>query len=173
MDGTICQETPNLSVSQPAALDLLPSLGELLPELVDLLLRVAVDEQRNTLRELEGWTAVQSHELLAGEPERAYQERPFRAGAGIPGPGRAQDLRVREDGRVELDRFLRAVLEGQERRDFLQANLLSVRFRTISQKACKTQAAAGRSPSASLRAGSGWHRCCTKFQHPKISALMR
>jgi hypothetical protein len=116
--GTTCHETPNLSVSQPQG-PFSPPLGELLPELVHLLLGLAVDEQRDSLRERERGAAVQRHELLAGQLEGRRHQGALRPRTGRAVAARAEDPRAVEDRGVEVDRLLGAVVERQERGDLL------------------------------------------------------
>src|SRR5262249_9576482 len=90
------------AVLQPAARAVLAALAELLPVVVDLVLAVEVDRERDGLVELEVGAAVQRDHALAVELEADGHRE-----ALLTRPGRAvardvEDLRVREDGRVEL-----------------------------------------------------------------------
>ncbi len=62
--STICQDTPNLSFSQPR-LRFFPAGGELSPQLIDLFLRFATHGQRDGLGKLEVRATVQGHQFLA------------------------------------------------------------------------------------------------------------
>ena len=66
--GTICQDTPNLSFSQPH-LRFLPAGGECLPQPIDLFLRFATHGQRDGLRKLEVRATVRRHQFLASMGE--------------------------------------------------------------------------------------------------------
>src|SRR5262249_9063270 len=78
-EGTICQDTPYLSLSQPPAVLVLGPAAlrgggtaagaELVPVVVDLGLRRAVDLERDRLVEREDGTAVERGERLAGQLE--------------------------------------------------------------------------------------------------------
>jgi hypothetical protein len=107
----ICHETPNLLVSQPHRPGSPPSASR--SQHVDLLLGLAVDEERDAVREREGRPAVQRHELLPGELELRRHHRSVAPGRG------AEDLRVIEDRRLERDGLLGPAVERQEGRDLL------------------------------------------------------
>ena len=102
MCGTICQDRPYLSLSQPQtwAFGSPPSL-KLLPVVVHFLLVLAAHLQRNRLRELEHRAAVQRRERLAIERELDDHHRPGRPAvdrvAGLAIAADLLDLRVLED----------------------------------------------------------------------------
>src|SRR6185436_272774 len=99
-------------VFEPAALALLSTVrGQLRPEVVDLLLCLTVDEERDGFRELELGPGVQRHELLALELERAGHQRSGFSGTSLGVPARAEDLRVLEDRGVELHRLFGVVVK--------------------------------------------------------------
>ena len=79
----ICQERPNLSLSQPHCC-VCTAFGELVPEFVDLLLRLAAHDERDGLGELEMRPAVQGRELLAFKLEEAVITLPFGPGPASP-----------------------------------------------------------------------------------------
>src|ERR1700720_1175692 len=95
-------------VLEPAAALLLAAGGELLPQRVDFALSLAVDEERYCRREGEMRAAVEREELLPFELEDHGHRRPFRAGVHLG------DLRILEDGRVELRRLFGPAVEPQE-----------------------------------------------------------
>src|SRR6185503_38303 len=99
-------------VFEPAALTLLTTArGQLRPKVVDLLLCLAVDEERDRFRELELGPGVQRHEFLALELERAGHQRSRLSGTSLGVPASAEDLRVLEDRCVELHRLFGIVIE--------------------------------------------------------------
>src|SRR4030095_5899417 len=112
-------------VLEPAALHLLAAFRELAPVVIDLFLVLAVDDERNGLRELELRTSVQRNELLAVELEVDDHDRALGSRPGLAVPADALDLRVLEDGGVELRRLLGVVVEPQEWSDSLHVFALS------------------------------------------------
>src|SRR5439155_20008481 len=110
------RQTP--AILQPAAGSRLAAAGgELVPEVVDLLLRLAVHEHREALAEAEGRPAVHGHERLPIELETRVQHLALGDRALRIALHDADDPRVRDYGGVELDRLLGPVLERDERRD--------------------------------------------------------
>src|SRR5207245_9929997 len=106
-------------VLQPAALIFSTTRGQLLPQLVYLLLCLTVHEQRDGRRELELRATVQGVELLSLELERRGHDRPL-----WPWPCRAvsrdaQRLRILEDRHIEIHRLFGLAVEPQERDDLL------------------------------------------------------
>ena len=82
--GTTCQDRPYLSFSQPHACALgSPPAPSLSQKVVDLLLAVAVDDQRDRLVELELRAAVQRQELDAIQHEVHGQDPTFRLAMDI------------------------------------------------------------------------------------------
>ena len=121
--GMICQDSPYRSFSHPHGPSS-PPVGERRPERVDLLLRLAVHEERDRLGERVVRAAVERGELLALEPERHGHRRAGLAGAGLAVARDPEDLRVAggagprvEHGHVELGGLLGLVVEPQERGD--------------------------------------------------------
>src|SRR5207247_8863658 len=106
-------------VLQPAAPILRPTRGELLPQIVDLGLRLAAHKERDRLGERELRAPVQHHEFLPLDLEGPAQDLPRRSWRSFGHSVDAQDLRVLEDGHVELHRLFGLVVEPQERRDLL------------------------------------------------------
>jgi hypothetical protein len=84
--GTICHETPNLSFSQPQGV--FSTCRKLLPQLVDLCLTLAIDQQRDGLVELELRPPIQRRELLTLELEGHGQHRPRQGAVLLPGSAR-------------------------------------------------------------------------------------
>ena len=111
-------------VLEPAALDFLAAGRELVPEVVDLFLVLAVHHERDRLRELEHRTAVQRRELLSVELERHRHDRSRGPAGGFRRlfvvAGDAADPGILEDRHVELRRLFGLVVEPQERGDFLR-----------------------------------------------------
>lgn len=70
-------------VLEPAALILSAALGELLPEIVHLVLHLAVDEERDGLGEGEVRSTIDRRKFLPVETERDEQDRTRRAGAAL------------------------------------------------------------------------------------------
>ena len=112
-------------IGQPAALHFLAAAGgELLPEMIDLLLRLAFDDERDRRGKLEFRSAVQGHELLARQLEGHGHDRAFFADRLFPGVARHfLDLRVLENRDVELSRLFRLIIEPQKWRDPLHRSL--------------------------------------------------
>src|SRR6185436_12053339 len=96
-------------VRQPAAPTLLAAGGQLLPVAVDLLLSLTVDQQREALRELERWAAVERDELLPVELEVRRHQATLRSWPGVAIAAGAEDARVLEDGRVQLHGLFRLI----------------------------------------------------------------
>ena len=97
-DGTICHDRPNLSFSQPHWLSC-AARGELVPQLVDLLLRLAVHDEGDRLRELEVRPAVQGDELLPSSWNLTIMTDPL--GPGPASPYRATS-RIFEFLKIEM-----------------------------------------------------------------------
>src|SRR6185312_13724796 len=116
--GTTCQDRPYLSLSQPHA------CASPVPEVVDLLLAVAVDDQRDRLVELELRASVERQELDAIQYEGHGQYPPLRLAVDVEAflaevSDRA-DARVLEDRDVVFRRVLGLFVEPQAGRDLLQ-----------------------------------------------------
>src|SRR6185503_2162321 len=104
----------------PAACAFFPAAGEqLLPVVVDFLLVLAVDHERNRLGELELRPAVQRDELLVAEPELHRQDVGLGAGHAFEVAHGAEDLRLLEDRAVELGRLLGFLVVPEECGDLL------------------------------------------------------
>src|SRR5688572_11932235 len=109
-------------VFKPAARAFLPATGEqLLPVVVDLLLVLAVDHERDRLGELEVRPAVQRDVLLVAEAKLHRQHRALGGPAAFEVARDAEDLRVLEHRAVELRRFFGFLVEPEERSDSLHA----------------------------------------------------
>ena len=72
--GTICQDRPYLSLSQPHWTGLPPPAVRADPEPVDLVLILATDGQRNRVVELVVRAAVQGLVILAGKLELDHED---------------------------------------------------------------------------------------------------
>src|SRR5215470_5775061 len=111
-------------VSEPAALDFLAAGGELRPEVVDFLLRLAVHHQRDRLGELEERPAVERGEVLPVELEGHGHDRPLRPAGGLGGlvgiAVDALDPGIRKYRHVEAGSLLGPVVEPEERGDSLR-----------------------------------------------------
>ena len=122
--GTTCQETPNLSLSQPHCWALLIAAGgELLPVVVHFFLRLAIDLKRDGLVELEDRAAVERGECLPVQLEGHGHDRSGRLAVDLP-PGFAvardvPDLRVLEDADIERGGLLGLIVEPQDRGRFV------------------------------------------------------
>jgi len=121
--GKKCRSETEL-VLEPAATVGLSALGELAPEVVDLLLGVAVHHEGDRERELELRTPIQGHEVLSIELEGDGHHRPLRARSGFAVSRDAHDLGILEDGSVELRGLLCLGVEPQERSDLLHVGVL-------------------------------------------------
>src|SRR5206468_13129427 len=89
------------------------------PEVVDLLLRRAVDDERDGLGELLRRATVQGGELLPFELEGDEHDAPLRPRAGVAVAADLGDLRVLEDRYIEVRGLLRLRVEPEERCDLL------------------------------------------------------
>src|SRR5436190_24004663 len=115
-------------IGEPTALHLLAATGgEFFPVIIDLLLRLAVDHERDRCGELELRPAVQGHELLSIELERYRHHRPLLPRRFLSGVmSHCLDLRILEHGDIKLRRLLRLIIEPQKWSDFLHPYDLAV-----------------------------------------------
>src|SRR5207247_2157378 len=115
-------------IRKPAALHFLAAAGyELLPIIIDLLLRLAVDHERDRRGELELRPAVQGYELLSIQLERNRHHGPLLPRRFLPGVmGHCLDLRIFKHGDIKLRCFLRLIIEPQKWSDFLHPYDLAV-----------------------------------------------
>src|SRR5207249_7792221 len=108
-------------IRKPAAVHFLSATRrELFPVIIDLLLRLAVDHERDRCGELELRPAVQGHELLSIELERYRHHRallPRRFLSGVM--SHPFDLRILEHGDIKFRCLLGLIIEPQEWSDFL------------------------------------------------------
>src|SRR6266850_2485563 len=115
-------------IFQPAALDFLPALGKLLPEIVHLFLRGAVYDERYGFGKFELGAAVKSYELLSVELEFNGHCRSFWSSGGLCPrfviAGNATNLRILENRRIEIHSLFGFVIEPQERGYLLHMLLL-------------------------------------------------
>ena len=111
-------------VRDPSALHFLPAVsGEFLPVIIDLLLRLAVDHERDGFGELELRPAVQGGELLAIQLERNRHHLAFLFGKFFAGVMRdLLDLRILEHRDVEICGFFRLIIEPQKWSNFLHVS---------------------------------------------------
>src|SRR5713226_5095792 len=106
-------------VLDPAAHLLLSAGGELLPQLVELFLGLAIHDERYGLREPELRPAVQGDEFLPVQLENRGHDRTLRSRAGLAVTNDAPGLRVLENRDIKFHRLFGLAVEPQERGDFL------------------------------------------------------
>src|ERR1700730_12142454 len=111
-------------VPEPAALLRFPAPGELSPQVIDFLLRLAIHQERNGGCELELRAAVQCRKLLSIEHERHDHHRTLPARPRLSVTRHVHDLRVLENGDIELGGLLGLAVEPQERMDRLHLAVL-------------------------------------------------
>src|SRR5262249_15370610 len=121
-------------VFEPAALVFLPARGELLPQLVDLLLRLAVYEERDRRRKLEHGAAIERHEFLAFELEAPGHDRAFRSRSSFSVTADPFNLGVFKNGGIEVHCLLSLTVEPQEWSDLLHIKF-SFLFSKVIQSA--------------------------------------
>src|SRR5205807_387347 len=114
-----------VSVGQPAAAVFLAVGGQLLPQRVDFLLGLAVDEERDRRREGELRATVERMELLPFDLEDHGHRASLRPGARFAVTRDLGDLRILEDRGVELRGLFGLAVEPQEWRYFLHRLLLA------------------------------------------------
>jgi hypothetical protein len=125
--GTICQDTPNLSLSQPHCCLDRPARGQASPEVVDFFLGLAIDLKRDRFVEREVRASVKAGKRLAVEFEADGHDRPdfpaveFLAGLAVMGDG--GDFCVIEDRTVELGGLFGLAVEPQARGDFCTCSM--------------------------------------------------
>src|SRR5690606_25703860 len=102
-----------VAVLQPPARPLLTALGELAPQLVDLLLRLAVDKERDRLVEGELRPAVERQVALPGQLEHDHHRLAVRPRLHLHHPGTGEDRGVEDGGLLSL------AVEPEERGDLL------------------------------------------------------
>src|SRR5262249_10538773 len=111
---------------QPAARPLLAALGEPAPEIVDLLLGLAMDLERDRLVEFEMRAAVEGDKLLPGDLELRGHDRSRRFSVNLvslfPVAADPADPGILEDGNVEPRRLLGLRVEPQAGRDLLRGD---------------------------------------------------
>jgi hypothetical protein len=114
-----------ISILEPAALLLPAILGQLIPELIDLLLRFAVDIERDGRCELVHRAAVERHEILALELECNDRYGSGMVGIFIFETVDFDYLRIIKNGSVIIHRFLSLFIEPQKWDYFLHDQILS------------------------------------------------
>src|SRR5438093_11121092 len=119
------------AILEPAALHFLAARGQLLPEMVHFLLRLAVHHQRDRLGELEERPAIERHEPLAIQFELDGHDRALRSSRGLRRrfvvTGDVSDLGVSKDRRIEPGRLFALAVEPQTHTDLLHGSLPRVR----------------------------------------------
>src|SRR5690349_24932387 len=116
-------------VFEPATLDFLSPFGKLLPEVIDLVLRLAMDHQRNRFREFERWTTIHAGEALAVQLEFDRHHRTLRTWSRFAVSRGAEDSGVLKHGDVEVRCLFSVVVKPQKRRDLLWLGLRAGRIR--------------------------------------------
>src|SRR5216683_817589 len=117
------------SVLQPAARSFLSPVGQARPDLVDLFLGFAGRDKREGFRERKRRSAVESLVFLSVELEAGVQHTPFRKRTIRLGAQQAEDLGIRKQRNVEIDRLFGAGLERQTRSHALNLDLIGDRRR--------------------------------------------
>src|SRR5205823_8751655 len=144
-------------IRKPAALHLFSAAGyELFPIIIDLLLRLAVDHERDRCGELELRPAVQGHKLLSIQLERHRHHRallPRRFLSGVM--SHCLDLRILEHGDIELRRFLSLIIEPQKWSNFLHPYDLAVSPHLSTPRSRKLSESATTSPASDFASFSG------------------
>src|SRR6266545_363823 len=123
IEGTICQDTPNLSVSQPHGPFCPPSESLSHSSSISAWVSQFTKSDMPCANRNDG-PPLSRPELLSGEPEGPGHERSLWAGSGVPIARRVEDLRVLENRGIEVDRFLGLIVERQKRGDFLHVSVL-------------------------------------------------
>src|SRR5438067_7179518 len=124
--GVTCQKSPYLSATHPHSTSLPPpavSFSQSRGRGIDLLLRVAVDHERDRFGELEVRSAVQGGKFLPIQLERHRHHLAFLFGKFFAGVVcDLLDLRILEYRDVEICRFFRLIIEPQHWSNFLHAS---------------------------------------------------
>ena len=107
------------AVGEPAAGHGFATLDELVPIAVDLLLRVAADEEREGGVELMGGAAVEENHLLAFELDGDRGDLADGPGTDSFGAQLVELARVGENAEVEFGGFFGVVVEPEEWREFV------------------------------------------------------
>src|SRR5579863_1246680 len=100
--------------------------------------------ERHGWGELVGRTTIKPDEFLTVELERYSHDGAFRSGTRIAVSHDGTDLRILEDGRVEMHRLFSIAIEPQERSDLLH------RVPLIASAGSPTERLTGRTVSVHL-----------------------
>jgi hypothetical protein len=111
--GTILPRQSEL-VGEPAALDFLAAGGQLVPVIVDLLLGVAIDDERDRGREAVRRPAIERDERLTVELEAGGHPPSPSAGPRVAITAYRPCLGILENRRVEVHRLFRLAVETIE-----------------------------------------------------------
>src|SRR5438874_423847 len=144
-------------IRKPAALHFLAAAGyELLPIIIDLLLRLAVDHERDRCGELELRPAVQGYELLSIQLERHRHHRALLPRRLFPGVmSHCLDLRILEHGDIELHRLLSLIIEPQKWSNFLHPYDLAASSHLSTPRSRKLSESATAGPASDFASSSG------------------
>ena len=111
---------PQEPVLQPAAGNLpAPTLQKPAPVVIDLFLGFTVDRKRDGIREGMARTAIHQNNFLPFQLDRCHQQGAFRPGGARWIVGHADQLRIFENGKIEVHRFFGITVEPDERTDLL------------------------------------------------------
>ncbi len=103
------------TVRQPTARHRLAAVHPPLPVVIDLVLRVALHEQRDGRHELEFRSAVERHELLTFQFEHDCEHAADRSGARLDMTHDLDDARAPENADIVVDRLFGTAVEPQTR----------------------------------------------------------
>src|SRR5436309_10618673 len=144
-------------IGEPTALHLLAATGsEFFPVIIDLLLRLAVDHERDRCGELELRPAVQGHELLSIQLERHRHHRallPRRFLSGVM--SHPFDLRILEHGDIKFRCLLGLIIEPQKWSDFLHPYDLAASSHLSTPRSRKLSESATAGPASDFAGSSG------------------
>src|SRR6185369_2815253 len=98
--------------------------GKLRPVVINFFLRLTVHEERYCFGEFELWARVERDELLTIEFKVDNHDAAFRARPGFAIASDVSNLRVLENGSIEIHRFLGVLVEPEKRSDLLCFDLL-------------------------------------------------
>lgn len=107
------------TIRQPAAGLLLATLDELVVIVVDLVLRLAMNKERNRAVEFSPGSTVDRRKILALELEAHRHHRTLEPESGIAITRDIGDPRIVEYRDIEIDGFFRVVVEPEMRDDFM------------------------------------------------------
>src|SRR5438874_8848882 len=144
-------------IGEPTALHLLAATGgEFFPIIIDLLLRLAVDHERDRRGELELRPAVQGHELLSIQLERHRHHRALLPRRFLPGVmSHCLDLRILENRDIKLHRLLSLIIEPQKWSNFLHPYDLAASSHLSTPRSRKLSESATAGPASDFASSSG------------------